>query len=211
MAHRGRRASPMRAASGCLSPAVRIIPQYVPGLQPRIGACCQSRAIYYQQKPTMRRIVLRRYSARTPRSGLRLRLASRGTLAEPFGRRRIVGHEPGFRRTRIFTNRSSRLCEGIRNKPHSCSFVSGEAPHSCPEASATSRRLKRRGEARRRSFGLSSLLQAIVLTLDLQAVRRRGVSRGEAVSQTRRGSWSRVSASGREQGRGSPRSLRLRV
>ncbi len=110
------------------------------------------------RKPTMRRIVLRRYSARAPRFGLRLRLASRGTLAEPFGRRRIVGHESGLRRTRIFTNLSSRLCEGIRNKPHSCSFVSGEAPHSCPEASATSRRLKRCGEARRRSCGLSSLL-----------------------------------------------------
>ena len=135
----------------------------------------------------MRRIVLRRYSARAPRSGLRLRPASRGTLAEPFGRRRIVGHESGLRRTRIFTNRSSRLCEGIRNKQHSCSFVSGEAPHSCPEASATSRKLKHRGEARRRSFGLSSLLQVIVLVLDLQAVRRRGVSRGEAVSQMRRG------------------------
>jgi len=27
----------------------RIIPQYVPGLQPRVGVCCQSRAIYYQQ------------------------------------------------------------------------------------------------------------------------------------------------------------------
>ncbi len=78
--------------------------------------------------------------------------------------------------------------------------MSGEAPHSCPEASATSRRLKRRGEARRRSFGLSSLLQVIVLVLDLQAVRRRGVSRGEAVSQMRRGSWSRVSASYREEG-----------
>ena len=50
LAHRVPRASPMRAASGCLPPAVRIIPQYVPGLQPRIGACCQSRAIYYQQK-----------------------------------------------------------------------------------------------------------------------------------------------------------------
>ena len=108
------------------------------------------------RKPTMRRIVLRRYSARAPRSGLRLRPASRGTLAEPFGRRRIVGHESGLRRTRIFTNLSSRLSEGIRNKPHSCSFVSGEAPHSCPEASATSRRLKRCGEARRRSCGLSS-------------------------------------------------------
>ncbi len=150
----------------------------------------------------MRRIVLRRYSARAPRSGLRLRLASRGTLAEPFGLRRIVGHESGLRRTRIFTNRSIRLCEGIRSKPHSCSFVSGEAPHSCPEASATSRRQKRRGEARRRSFGLSSLLQVIVLVLDLQAVRRRGVSRGEAVSQMRRGSWSRVSASNGERGIG---------
>ena len=72
------------------------------------------------------------------------------------------------------------------SKSHSCSFVSGEAPLSCPEASATSRRLKRRGEARRRSFGLSSLLQAIVLALDLQAVRRRFASRGEAVSQMRR-------------------------
>ena len=51
LAHRVPRASPMRAASGCLPPAVRIIPQYVPGFQPRIGACCQSRAIYYQQKP----------------------------------------------------------------------------------------------------------------------------------------------------------------
>ena len=50
LAHRVPRASPMRAASGCLPPAVRIIPQYVPGLQPRFGACCQSRAIYYQQK-----------------------------------------------------------------------------------------------------------------------------------------------------------------
>ena len=50
LAHRVPRASPMRAASGCLPPAVRIIPQYVPGFQPRIGACCQSRAIYYQQK-----------------------------------------------------------------------------------------------------------------------------------------------------------------
>ena len=49
LAHRGSRASPMRAASGCLPPAVRIIPQYVPGFQPRFGACCQSRAIYYQQ------------------------------------------------------------------------------------------------------------------------------------------------------------------
>ena len=47
-----------------------------------------------------------------------------------------------------------RLSEGIRNKPLSCFFVSGEAPLSCPEASATSRRLKRRGEARRRSFDL---------------------------------------------------------
>ena len=68
-----------------------------------------------------------------------------------------------------------------------CFFVSGEAPHSCPEASATSRRLKRRGEARRRSFDLSSPLQAILCSFDLQAVRRRGGSRGEAVSQTRRG------------------------
>ena len=50
LAHRVPRASPMRAASGCLPPAVRIIPQYVPGLQPRFGACCQTRAIYYQQK-----------------------------------------------------------------------------------------------------------------------------------------------------------------
>ena len=49
LAHRVPRASPMRAASGCLPPAVRIIPQYVPGLQPRFGVCCQSRAIYYQQ------------------------------------------------------------------------------------------------------------------------------------------------------------------
>ena len=134
----------------------------------------------------MRRIVLRRYSARAPRSGLRLRLASRGTLAEPFGLRRIVGHEPGFRRTRIFTNLSSRLCEGIRGKPLSSFFVSGEAPLSCPEASATSRRLKRRGEARRRSFDMFRLLQAIAVAVDLQAVRRRGVSRGEAVSQMRR-------------------------
>ena len=125
MAHRVPRASPMRAASGCLPPAVRIIPQYVPGLQPRFGACCQSRAIYYQQKPTMRRIVLRRYSARAPRSGLRLRLASRGTLAEPFGRRRIVGHEPGSRRTRTNTNRSSVLCPAI---PSPTSHMSPMSP-----------------------------------------------------------------------------------
>ncbi len=44
------------------------------------------------------------------------------------------------------------------DKSLSCLFVSGEAPLSCPFASATSRRLKRRGEVRRRSFDLSSSL-----------------------------------------------------
>ncbi len=87
---------------------------------------------------------------------------------------------------RVTSNRSSRLSEVIRNKPLSCLFVSGEA-RSCPFASAASRRLKRRGEARRRSFGLSRPLQAILCSFGLQAVRRRGGSRGEAVSQTRRG------------------------
>ena len=77
------------------------------------------------RKPTMRRIVLRRYSARAPRSGLRLRLASRGTLAEPFGRRRIVGHEPGSRRTRTDTKRSSVLCPAI---PSPTSHMSPMSP-----------------------------------------------------------------------------------
>ena len=51
----------------------------------------------------------------------------------------------------------------------------------------------RRGTAK--VVWLTLPLQAIVLALDLQAARRRGVSRGEAVSQTRRVSWWRVSAS----------------
>ena len=106
--------------------------------------------------------------------------------APPFRPQRPICPQCPLVLARATMSRFSRLSEVIRGKPLSCFFVSGEAPHSCPEASATSRRLKRRGEARRRSFGLSSLLQVIVLVLDLQAVRRRGVSRGEAVSQMRR-------------------------
>ena len=41
----------------------------------------------------------------------------------------------------------------------------GGAAFSCPVAFAAGRRLKRRGEARRRSFDLSGLLQTIVLPL----------------------------------------------
>ena len=83
LAHRGRRASPMRAASGCLPPAVRIIPQYVPGFQPRFGACCQSRAIYYQQTSAACRAAFRRVKVRV--SALARR--SPGCFIEQFSRR----------------------------------------------------------------------------------------------------------------------------
>ncbi len=108
------------------------------------------------------------------------------SCAPPFRPKRPICHKCPLVLARVTTNRSSRLSEVIRNMPLSCIFVSGEAPLSCSFASATSRRLKRRGEARRRSFDLSSPLQAILCSFDLQAVGRRGGSRGGAVSQTRR-------------------------
>ena len=74
--------------------------------------------------------------------------------APPFRPQRPICPQCPLVLARATMSRFSRLSEVIRNKPFSCFFVSGEAPHSCPEASATSRRLKRRGEARRRSFDL---------------------------------------------------------
>ena len=106
--------------------------------------------------------------------------------APPFRPQRPICPQCPLVLARATMSRFSRLSEVILSKPFSCIFVSGEAPHSCPEASATSRRLKRRGEARRRSFDMFRLLQAIAVAVDLQAVRRRGVLRGEAVSQMRR-------------------------
>ena len=67
--------------------------------------------------------------------------------APPFRPQRPICPQCPLVLARATMSRSSRLCEGIRGKPFSCFFVSGEAPLSCPEASATSRKLKRRGEA----------------------------------------------------------------
>ena len=144
----------------------------------------------------MRRIVLRRYAAWSPRPDLRLRLVGRVAHAAPFGLRRIVGHETGIRRTRKCTKLSVFADGHDGARPSRVSVVScrGGAAFSCPVAFAAGRRLKRRGEARRRSFDLSGLLQTSVLSFDLQAVRRRGVSRGGAAPQSDGLSWSRVSA-----------------
>ena len=130
---------------------------------------------------------------------MKLRLVGRAAHAAPFGRRRIVGHETGIRRTRKCTkSKLPVLADGHDGaRPSRVRVVScrGGAAFSCPVAFAAGRRLKRRGEARRRSFDLSGLLQTIVLPFDLQAVRRRGVSRGGAAPQSDGLSWSRVSAS----------------
>ena len=144
LAHRVPRASPMRAASGCLPPAVRIIPQYVPGLQPRIGACCQSRAIYYQQKRGFPR-----------HEKTRKRLAA-DSLTQPAGTVRVSS------------------C------PAKAGFVSDDA--TTPEGfgkSAAAGEAKPQARARR-SCRISS----------------------QDDTAHRRLSWSRVSASDREQGRG---------
>ena len=143
------------------------------------------------RKPTMRRIVLRRYAAWSPRPDLRLRLIGRAAHAAPFGLRRIAGHETGIRRTRKCTK--SRL--SVFSLPRSCRFVSRRS------RVFVSRRICGRPKAETTRRSTAKVVRLVwpsaddCVALDLQAVRRRGVSRGGAAPQSDGLSWSRVSAS----------------